>query len=562
MERLANAEDAGKELCGLARRGDPRYSRKRRKVMVDPLAPTKEYIRNLDNMLRRTTSRGLAYCKPATVLRPLTRDERRVAVLPHQLPELAQARLHGRSVMSFIQSKLTDKFRVECCWGEKRQALWSFIDSGGPGFPSKQLLFYRWDLRGAVLPDPPHRRVRSFANALTACKLNLIKLEIELVITYLTGPHNSHANYTKWQEGAKEMFRVLDHQNPWFQTLYPYIVFFMSYGTLPRDFGSNANMKAVWLSLQSRPLVESMGFLHVRARWFSILSKFTAMFADLPFILMVMLYQGTVNKKLPNNATLYELRRLLGSSVDKPAPPTNLPAEERAGGASAAGADPPKSIAASNAALETIRRQVPDNFRLVVGILMNFATLRVMAGINELTDPVVKANEASITQMSTKGGCKEYVVENASGKFNKVIWEILNKFRNPAVLAKLGLYPSASALGTTTIQEDRLVTLALYRFAFELIGNELSHHSVYCSRPPYRYFQYLHCKDTERMKFNEWGKNLWCALERFEWHACHDAAVRDHWHALLWPRSTLCRELLVAHWECEHSRLPHDIAKE
>ena len=59
-----------------------------------------------------------------------------------------------------------------------------------------------------------------------------------------------------------------------------------------------------------------------------------------------------------------------------------------------------------------------------------------------------------------------------------------------------------------------------------------------------------------------WMKDLWLGLSAAEPEAPHNPEVKALLQAMLWPQSTLCREILVAAYECNFEDLPADVVAE
>ena len=103
--------------------------------------------------------------------------------------EVASCSVHGRGfhVFSFARQTLIDA-----------------VDTGSSGWTLKLAMFYYWGIRGSEIPDPTHRRIRSWTNSLSECGLSIATNEFEIVMAYMHGPFKSQAFYTEFQAASKE----------------------------------------------------------------------------------------------------------------------------------------------------------------------------------------------------------------------------------------------------------------------------------------------------------------------------------------------------------------------
>ena len=140
-EAVTNATEKGELLMGM--RAKAEEGTKKRKAIKDPYAATKCYVDAKDNMLRMCTrSPGLVHAKVDWPIGPLAAGEKREKCPIAELPEELRAALGSRVFLSLVVNAAGLE-RAEVLWGEKRQSLFSFIDTGGAWVPEQVALVLR-----------------------------------------------------------------------------------------------------------------------------------------------------------------------------------------------------------------------------------------------------------------------------------------------------------------------------------------------------------------------------------------------------------------------------------
>ena len=137
--------------------------------------------------LRHFLGAGVGALKPGAT---------RHRVEPDDLPEALVQSLGERSFRSAIERE-DGEIDWEVDWRATRPSIWSFIDQGSVGQPSKHVTFYTLGVRGDWTWDPMHRRMNNNRLALKAAGIEFIVAEFRVVLAYIWGPFHSQGNFQK-----------------------------------------------------------------------------------------------------------------------------------------------------------------------------------------------------------------------------------------------------------------------------------------------------------------------------------------------------------------------------
>ena len=125
--------------------------------------------------------KGLAHFLPSRKVGPLREGARRFEVSVASLPEAIKAASHERTRRSGILDEHTGETELEAVWSTQRPSVWSLVDQGSVGWPSKLRFYYQLRPRGAEQFRDAHRRVRNRELALTESGTLFAKLEFAVI---------------------------------------------------------------------------------------------------------------------------------------------------------------------------------------------------------------------------------------------------------------------------------------------------------------------------------------------------------------------------------------------
>ena len=367
------------------------------------------------------------------------------------------------------------------------------------------------------------------------------------------------------QEACTEMTTNFDHSFAIFRVLYPWIVRAKFEGNIPADFGTEDHMRQTWREVPRTEILQTISNMSVRNRWFIWNQKMRAMKKGLPVMLLVALYVACVRGRMLQIGDLPYFGSML-AAIENDLTAADIAKPLAAAGAAGSSSDVlpgVKTVKDSNAAMQALRRQCPDNVSAICHVLSNQTTMKLANGVLRISEGLEGATRMMLTELKTVRGCANYHVGMACNGSDAILKQIWDVFYDPAFIADVGFLSLREVTGTGSLVEDQAISDVLVDFARHLCLNEIEASSVYRDRPPYRWSQLLSSSADERRKCLEWTRDLFFALDRAEGDLITKKTIATRvLHKCLWPYNQTCRKYLVGFFETDFQATPPEVLED
>ena len=524
--------------------------------LVQAMQPNVEKIRSLDNALLRGTDasvKGLVHFKAESCVGVLATGEERFTIATDGLDEEISL---GRPYRSCIRVLETNTSRLEIFWTESRPSIWSWLDLGGIGWPTKQILYYRWNIRGGECFDSPHRLVRIRANATNKNSLQFVTMEWAIVFQFLHGPFASEANYQMFKDAADELFKNFDFTYQLYREFYGWIVEDVYEGIIPPGFGSEEHMQAMWNTLPTRPIFKKMGELQKGNRWNSWDIKFRGMRKDTSVMGLVICHIEVVR------GVVTDLQSVLFFGGSDPTEADEMTDVQYVAPDGPCGsAAPPVPVKASNHDVASLRRQTKGNAHLSLSVLTNRTSRRLAHVLHYAGEPLEYESRMGRTLLTTQTGCFDWIVNISCGGYSKMINDIWAVMRDRKMLRNMGFLVQ-DVMGSGSVLEDELIATTLVDFSRDLVAGIIQAFATLSHRPPFGLLGVLSRDPVDVQNKLGWARDLWHMLERFEKREVVVAGGAEKFREALWPSSPICREWLIGLFEVNFEGVPPDLVAE
>jgi hypothetical protein len=216
----------------------------------------------------------------------------------------------------------------------------------------------------------------------------------------------------------------------------------------------------------------------------------------------------------------------------------------------------------SSAGIQGLRKRCTGGTQhLVTEILSSWQSRAVMIGMCRSVQSVELQHAQDVNQGKTARGRKEVNIARATGRMWGYVLQVFDWLKDESCLIDMGLLAHDDSRTTTLLDQEsgqRVVDVVL-NFSRVLVQHEASFLRRYTVTPPGMFFAAISDNEAERKAaFRKMGL-LWERLERYE---LHGEGVEMELRHMEWPELQWCREVLLAHAECLHERLPSMIQAE
>ena len=545
-----------KSFCGPK---DPKTKKATAQSLADDHVANIQDIRALDNTLRHSlgvegVKKFLAY-HPCG---PLGRDEERQFVKVEKLPPALLAAAHGRTRRScIVKAGDLSKARMEVAWSAPRCILHTWLDQGAVGWYGKFALYLGFDVRGTFMFDPAHRRWNDILNAMTASGLHLLKLEILLIQTWLSGPFKGDGHFRRLEDAVEEWVKSSNYEDPLWEIMYPIVVRDLGQGKLPADYNSEAHKEELFLSLP-RLAKEFLYYMNTkRNRWFQLIRKHQVLKKYWSVTLTCALYV-CISQGLYDNIEDTPLFRHK---------PGAAPPAEGAAGPRVMGVDPitavvNRSVKFSNDELSRLRAGTQNGFHLAANILCMFETKALMTGVQLISTPVAAEHGLAITKMKSRSGTKHWRCEQSKGTNLTHLNDCIAVLHDQDMLLEMGLIDFTHAGERCEFSDETACRIAttLSTYLRHVLNNEVLFQLAYSCDLPNSFCGLVHDDVLVVEEAATWHASVLAQVTKLEAAGIDDMWAKKYCANLVWTGMTWCREVLVALAECApHKRLPKDI---
>lgn len=481
-------------------------------------------------------------------------DHRRFFVDVGKLPPALQASANGRVKRACVKEP-DQAARLEVLWSSPRNILHTWLDMGSIGWPARHAAYLSHGLRGSFGFDPAHRRWDNCLNSLNGSGLGLMRLEILLVQTFLSGPWHGDGNFGKLLDAAEEWVKSSTPEDPVFVETYPRIVQHLTGGKPPHNYGTDEHKAEVWRSIPDQVQRFVYGVNTKMNRWFQLVKRHQSMKQYWALVAAVCMY-CCVSKGY--FSTLAETPYHQHTANDH-----DPEAQRVVHAAPPQGQHRPRSVKFSNAELEKIRSDCANGFHLAATILCMEETRAVMTGVAAVADPLMQAHSLAITRMKTRKGSMELRCELACGRGSGHLKSIWGALSSVDVLLDMGLVSYSGEVHTSFSPDCAgRVAASLVEFCREMLASEISFLRNYAEDLP-NVFVGLVSPDPQQVENT--ARFVWQAFQAVT--ACEarghtDPWLRDFCRNLLWPLNTWCREVCIAVGEMGGAGIPSDVRSE
>ena len=527
-------------------------------------------VQALDNALQQGAGISIATFVPAVHVGALKAGERRYFVDASTAPAHLTNENDDRTRRSCIIDTTSKATRLEVPWHSNRPALFSVVDQGAVGWPSKHWLYMKLQLRGGYSFDPPHRRSNNIMNAYKQVGVWAVQLEYSVVFNFLQGPWKRHANFQICRQAAMEYFSNFDHEDELFRLIYDWIALDTNAGRPPRGMGSEDHMKQTLQSLSENCIFQTQGHTVKTNRWFAWQKRFKAMESNLSVLLLVLLYMGLHKNRFARISDIPYFGGVYAGifKAAEKAPEAAPSPLEDAGAASSSDRPPERmSVKASTAEVERLRDASSNTAHMVTCILANRSNRRVAMVMCHITFPVEEAHILQVTQCKTQAGTMHWYACQAAREYDEYLARTWGVLHDEAFLTAVGFGAREGTLSDTTFDEDDMIAETAVDLARNIVGNEIITMSSYSHRPFCKFAAALHLDAQVRSDLLAWCARAFSALEKAEAKAVEEDKA-DTWKLkeyigdMLWPLSVWDREVLVAGAETDWQHWPMDVLSE
>ena len=226
--------------------------------------------------------------------------------------------------------------------------------------------------------------------------------------------------------------------------------------------------------------------------------KYRAVKKELPQILLVLLYIAVVNDRV---SFLKDLPFFGGVAPDV------VHEDDSIASAAASSSDlVVKNVKQSSAGFDALRRARFDNFLFMASIIANRTNTKLAAAICIGSEPFEEDTRQMMTKTTTRIGCKQHFIDQAKRKSDETLQKTFAVLGDKGALAELGLLNFGQVFRGWSAKEDQMVAEVLISYITKTVANEIEHSSLYCMRPPHRFFQYLSDDVADKKEVMEWCK--------------------------------------------------------
>jgi len=483
-------------------------------------------------------------------LRPLGPGEKRYDVDIKDLPAEIQRAARGRKCRSCIECADGSR-KFEAVWSGKRAVYSVALDMGPVGWPTKLFLFTKVSIRGFCYPDPAHRR---FDNVLVAaCDSGLSSARAERMVTneVLNGPWEGSGNYKSLKEAATEYFKLRDHRDPLFRSLYPRICQDL-FGEGMLMVGTEEHYRNVWALLPNLAIFKSRGRVTKVGRWFQWEEKSARMLQFDTVVALILSYVSLVkgwDKSFHDTPAGGAFKKL----AEQPALAPHVAVDARR----------KMKIKHSNIVGTNLNSKAFQNTQHVaLHILGDRLSRAATVAMCALAEPVKKEHGHTQIALSTTLGHANWYQEMAAGIRRDSTVGIVEQMCSPDL---------ADAMHMDELFEQRPASLEeLITMSFSFGRRVLMEEGVFCLSyhlgVPGRFFA-LNSKDPAIVaQAAQYIHDLWVTLTKAEDVARSPGkkgkVVKKHLAGMIWPAATWCREVCLALHEGGGQALPSDVAEE
>ena len=178
----------------------------------------KHFLCALDNGFRQGFGHGLARYIPTQPLRPLQAGQKRYMVSV----DVAGQGLRKRVCLQNADGARQLEYNLRLLQGIRQApCLHMAADQGPVGMAGIMWMLHAAHLRGTCTFDLCHRLVNDILDSQAASSLVVVKCQFAQVNRMRKGPFRvGGANYSVLRESAREMFKVLEHENVLLEALF------------------------------------------------------------------------------------------------------------------------------------------------------------------------------------------------------------------------------------------------------------------------------------------------------------------------------------------------------
>ena len=251
----------------------------------------RDYIQQVDHMLRETTSNGLAAFQPARRWVCLSSGE-------HRYREAAGPA--GAGCRRRCARQLPHGERVYECpvehnedGSEKYKILHVSIDQGQHGLAAWLWALLGKGLRMTLTCDIFHRVHNDVLAATAASGLASVRLDACHILKYKEGPFKSESNASVLREAARDLLNTVPASNALWDMMYSAVVLENGMSEHNASFGTEAHVESSWTSVLTAASSRATGEQTRPSRWFAFERASRRAVAGRHLDLLLLLWLGT-----------------------------------------------------------------------------------------------------------------------------------------------------------------------------------------------------------------------------------------------------------------------------
>ena len=217
--------------------------------------------------------------------------------------------------------------------------------------------------------------------------------------------------------------------------MYPILCHYFYKGKLPFNYGTEDHAKQLWSELPHWRFINYTSAVAKKNRWWAHQQRDREATPELPLLLLALIGVNITKGKFRSMVDdLPGFGGGLAFADQTEACSLEQDSSEAAPRSCAAGSSngpppPPRDdsrreVATSSQDLAAMRLQTPDNARLVMRILANFANLRLNVVSWWCSWPLEEDHRFTVTKLSTRSGCREYHIAHACQDYDAVLEKV------------------------------------------------------------------------------------------------------------------------------------------
>ena len=524
----------------------------------------RDYLHQIDHMLRESAGIGLSFFVPARRWKPLLASERRYREAPKMVGGTTTRRC-ARELSTGERFYETPVIRNDL-GVLQRPVLHVAVDQGQHGMAAWVWLLLGKGLRMTVTWDVFHRVHNDVLAATSSAGLASVRLDAMHLLKYREGPFSSESNASVMKEAARDLFSSSPAGNPLWDVLYSAVAVEHGHSVHAPDFGSEEHMEQTWTETL-RLAAKRGGASKTRpSRWFAFERASRSAVAERHTDLLLLLWLGCRRSWW----TSMEANPLM--AVWKPKAETE---GEAAGEATAepAGADEGEEVEQGVGVAElaatsmnqarkdaSAKRQSgpKSGLQFCLQLLLQEKSCLLWRGLALLTLPLESFMAEGHQAVKTLRGTAEWFTMRCRTGFDDCVRRLLAQWFSEEFQELLQVdseVNNARRVCSLSKEDAEDVRNRLWMFLVHL-ASEIALTGLGLKNPP---FSFLALSSPYAAVANEAlasHKLQWDAFQKMEKTAKDDAAARDWLDGCLIPRMQYVMETFVHLYECDFSKVP------